>query len=113
MIKLTLMLAIVAAQIAFSLSAKSQTFSQSIAARGAIHSSGEQNPQMKPTRPGGKPGLRAGNQGGHFTYLTPQECRKLGGKTTIDDSGACKLRMRCTIIHGNGDVNSSCIDEAE
>jgi hypothetical protein len=37
----------------------------------------------------------------------------VGGQTTIDDSGACKLRMRCTIIHANGDVYSSCINEAK
>ena len=47
------------------------------------------------------------------TKLTPTECRKLGGTTSVDDTGTCKLRMRCTIIHGSGDVNSLCIDEAE
>ena len=45
--------------------------------------------------------------------LTAAECRKLGGTTSVDDTGTCKLRMRCTIIHGSGDVNSLCIDEAE
>jgi hypothetical protein len=67
-------------------------------------------PVSRPTR---RPGVNAG-QASHpgSSNLTAQECRNLGGKTTVDDSGSCKLHMRCTIIHGNGDVYSSCIDEA-
>jgi hypothetical protein len=110
MIKRTLALAI-ATQVALALPAWSQNASQFSAPKAAVQTSG--STLQKPAASTGKPGLRAGNQGGHFTYLTPQECRKLGGKTTTDDSGACKLRMRCTITHGNGDVYSSCIDEAE
>jgi hypothetical protein len=48
-----------------------------------------------------------------FSTLTADECRKLGGKTSVDDTGACKLRMRCTVTHANGDVYSSCINEAK
>lgn len=65
------------------------------------------------SRPGGKTGAHIGGAGPRTANLTAQECRKLGGKTEIDDGGSCKLRMRCTITHANGDVYSSCIDEAE
>ena len=73
-----------------------------------------QKPPAGPvSRPAGKGGINIGqaSQPGS-SNLTPQECRKLGGTTSVDDGGSCKLRMRCTIIHANGDVNSICIDEA-
>ena len=63
--------------------------------------------------PKGKPPAAAMPGQPLSSNLTAAECKKLGGTTSTDDTGACKLRMRCTIIHGNGDVNSLCIDEAE
>jgi hypothetical protein len=104
-----LVLAIFAA--ALSLPAHAQNTAPSPAPKAAAPSAG--TPTMKPiSRPGGRSGATIGqtsNPG--FANLTAQECRKLGGKTEVDDGGSCRLRMRCTITHGNGDVYSSCIDE--
>lgn len=65
----------------------------------------------KPPAAGSKGGVRISQP--LSAELTANECRKLGGKTEIDDGGSCKNRMRCTITHANGDVYSSCIDELE
>jgi hypothetical protein len=112
MTKQALMLAIVAAQVALSLPAQSQNFAPSNAPKSAAQSSG--STLQKPATPTGKPGVRIGQtQHPGFSALTPKECRMLGGKTEVDDGGSCKLRMRCTITHANGNVFSSCIDEAE
>lgn len=112
MTKRTLMLAMIAAQVALSTPAQSQNYSQSTAPKGAAQASG--SALQKPAKPTGKPGVRIGQtQHPGFSALTPKECRMLGGKTEVDDGGSCKLRMRCTITHANGNVFSSCIDEAE
>jgi hypothetical protein len=113
MAKRLLVFAIIAVQVALSLPAQAQAIAPSTAPKAAAPSSGI--PAMTPVfRPRGKSGATIG-QTSHpgFSALTADECRKLGGKTEIDDGGSCKLRMRCTIIHANGDVYSSCIDEVK
>ena len=112
MTKLALMIGLLAMIAAFSATgARAQTL-----AKGPTATTGTavQGPAIGPVlRPGGKPGVQVGQAGPRSANLTTQECRMLGGKTEIDDSGSCKLRMRCTVTHANGNVFSSCIDEAK
>lgn len=112
MTKLILMIAMMATiATVSSVSARAQT---ALKGTGATTGTATQTPSAgSVSRPGGKPGVQIGQSGPRSSNLTPQECRKLGGKTEVDDGGSCKLRMRCTITHANGDVYSSCIDEAE
>ena len=110
MTKLALMIGLLAA--AFSTAgANAQSLAKgSTAATGTTVQGPATGPVSRPTR---KPGVQIGQAGPRSANLTPQECRMLGGKTETDDSGSCKLRMRCTVTHANGNVFSSCIDEAE
>lgn len=112
MTKVVLMIGMMAMVAAFSpTGASAQT-----AAKGTAATTGAtvQSPAIGPvSRPGGKPGVQIGQAGPRSSTLTAQECRTLGGKTELDDGGSCKLRMRCTITHANGNVFSSCIDEAK
>lgn len=107
--------AIAAALVLLALPAHAQTLTAPAAPKSAAQVLGAnvQKPAGAMSRPAGKGGVNVGQalQPGS-SNLTPQECRKLGGKTEVDDGGSCKLRMRCTIVHANGDVNSICIDEA-
>jgi hypothetical protein len=111
MTKLILMIAMMATIAAVSsVGARAQT----VKGTGATTGTATQTPAIgQVSRPGGKPGVQIGQSGPRSSNLTPQECRMLGGKTEVDDGGTCKLRMRCTITHANGNVFSSCIDEAE
>jgi hypothetical protein len=102
--------------IAVSLLSHAPNFAPFAHAQGAAQPAGSsvQTPASRSTpRPAGRPSAVGGQAQPRSAKLTAAECRKLGGKTTIDDSGSCKLRMRCTIIHASGDVYSSCIDEAK
>ncbi len=108
---LAIVFAIIATLAALSPPAQSQTFPQSTVLKEMARSS---DPALRtPATPKGRPDAATDGKGGSgFSALTTEECRKLGGKTEIDDGGSCKLRTRCAITHGNGDVYSSCIDEA-
>jgi hypothetical protein len=101
--------AIAAALALFALPAQAQNFAATPKSAAQVLA-----PAAKPAAPLSRPGKGANvgqaSQPGS-SNLSADECRKLGGKTTIDDGGSCRLRMRCTITHGNGDVYSSCIDE--
>ena len=108
-------LATAAALVLCALPAQAQTFYPPAGPKSAAQVLGvnAQKPAASPaSRPPGKGGVNVGQASPGSSNLTADECRKLGGKTTVDDGGSCKLRMRCTIVHANGDVNSICIDEA-